>query len=26
MLESKGYEQGEVKTDQYGKERVVVAR
>ena len=26
MLESKGYEQVEVKTDQYGKERVVVAR
>ena len=26
MLESKGYEQVEVKTDQYGKERVVIAR
>jgi len=26
MLENKGYEQVEVKTDQYGKERVVVAR
>ena len=26
MLESKGYEQVEVKTDQYGKERIVIAR
>ena len=26
LLESKGYEQVEVKTDQYGKERVVIAR
>lgn len=26
MLESKGYKQVEVKTDQYGKERVVIAR
>ena len=26
MLENKGYEQVEVKTDQYGKERIVIAR